>query len=125
MGYELTLAELRLGISASRARWLVVWFRGMVRDKVAHVGRFSEGLGRATFVFGALDLERPFLAPLYTFVSLHPLDSIRALPLFALMVMTYLADRLEERRAYPCAVTPATVTDPPRVDAKAEGERSP
>ena len=40
-----------------------------------HMARFEEGLGRIMFVVGALELERPFLGPLYRFMSLHPQSS--------------------------------------------------
>ena len=33
---------------------------------------FEEGLGRIMFVAGALEHERPFLGPLYKFLTMHP-----------------------------------------------------
>ena len=33
---------------------------------------FEEGLDRVMFVVGALEHERPFLGPLYRFMTLHP-----------------------------------------------------
>ena len=44
------------------------------------MGTFEEGLGRIMFVAGALEHERPFLAPLYKFLTMHPRNSIRRVP---------------------------------------------
>ena len=37
-------------------------------------------VGRVMFVSGALEYERPFLGPLYRFMSLHLRNSIRLVP---------------------------------------------
>ena len=87
-----------MGIKASRCEWLIGWMSKIVSEKVVHVGRFAEGLGRAAFVFGALEYERPVLAPLYSFVALHSRDSITTVPLFVLVVLEYLMGQLRRRR---------------------------
>ena len=80
VGYHIRLRERELGISASRTEWLVQRMESLVRNTVADMQAFSEGLGRAWLVFGALDFERPFLGPLYAFAALHPCDAIRPHP---------------------------------------------
>ena len=69
VGYELLLKEASLGITASRAAWLRAWMMKLVADKTARVSAFCEGLGRTAYVYGALEYDRPFLVPLYSFVS--------------------------------------------------------
>ena len=59
VGYEVVLRNSALGLSASRAQWLEGWYTRQ---------EFQEGLGRAAFVCGALDYDRPFLAPLYAYM---------------------------------------------------------
>eukprot|EP00974_Lingulodinium_polyedra_P126999 11200434-Lingulodinium_polyedra.AAC.1 len=59
----------------------------IVAERVVRVGRFTEGPGRAAFVFGALEYERPFLAPLYSFAALHSRDVVRPAPSFVLVVL--------------------------------------
>ena len=76
--FELLHSTHHLGISQRRAAWFTKWARE-VADQV-HMARFEEGLGRTMFVVGALELERPFLAPLYRFMSLHPRSSVRRVP---------------------------------------------
>ena len=121
VGYELLLREHALGISQSRADWLANWYTGLLRDRTVLVGKFSEGLGRAAFVYGALEYERPFLAPLYAFAALHAKESVRPLPLFALVLIQHMLNRLKNRRHYPSAAALQGKGEPFRVDAKAEG----
>ena len=43
---------------------------------------FEEGLGRVMYVVGALEYERPFLAPLYKFMALHARGTVRRVPAY-------------------------------------------
>ena len=88
------------------------------------MGRFEEGLGRIMFVVGALVLERPFLGPLYRFMSLHPRSSVRRVPPYVRFFLRYLADRVSGSRHYNCAVSMESTTVAPRVDAQASSERT-
>ena len=45
-----------------------------------HMNTFEEGLGRIMYVVSALEYERPFLAPLQKFLSIHPRGSVRRVP---------------------------------------------
>ena len=47
--------------------WFVRWAESVAGSATIHMGTFEEGLGRIMFVAGALEHERPFLAPLYKF----------------------------------------------------------
>jgi len=122
VGFELQLKEHALGLSASRAAWLIGWYDSLLRDKAVQIREFLAGLGRAAYACGALEFDRPFLAPLYTFGSLHPLDSTRALPTYVLVVVKFLRDRLTVRRVQHCGQTLGKPLEALRVDAKAEGE---
>jgi len=94
----------------------------LLRDKVVVIRDFLAALGRAAYACGALEFDRPFLAPLYTFGSLHPLDSTRPLPTYVLVVVRFLRDRLSTRRMHRCAQPLGPRLEALRVDAKAEGE---
>ena len=91
----------------------------LVADKTARVGAFPEGLGRAAHVYGALEYDRPFLAPLYSVVSRFSPDAVRPLPLNVPVTPQHLADRLQLRRHYTCAATHAPESAAWRVDAQA------
>jgi len=94
----------------------------VLAERVVHVREFAAGLGRAAYACAALEYDRPFLAPLYTFAALHQLDSYQPLPTYVLAVVKFLMDRLRVRRMYPCAQTMEVMAEAIRVDAKAEGE---
>ena len=94
LGYEIFLQEWALGVSASRATWLINWFSELVANKCAVIHKLTEGLGRACFVFGALEWERPFLSPLYAFASLHSPYAVNKIPVYALVALQYMVGRL-------------------------------
>ena len=70
IGFAVDLNTLALGISESRAAWAVEWLERLARDGCADMDEFRAATGRLAFVAGALEYERPFLAPLFTFSSL-------------------------------------------------------
>ena len=119
VGYELLLREYSLGVSASRATWLRSWMRKLISDKSVRICDFVERLGRASYVYGALEFDKPFLAPLYSFASHYSMSSVRPLPLYVMVTLKHLADRLELRRHYCCSATQASWESAWRVDAQA------
>ena len=76
---------------ARRAEWFVKWVETVATSTTIHMGTFEEGLGRIMFVAGALEHERPFLAPLYKFLTMHPRNSIRRVPPYVSFILRYLA----------------------------------
>ena len=87
---------------------------------------FEEGLGRVMYVAGALECERPFLTPLYKFMSLHPRGSVRKVPAYVSFFLAHLSKQTEENRHYSCAAEQRSSAVSPRVDAQAsEGRTGP
>ena len=121
VGYEISLREWTLGISESRAAWIEGWLTKTLGARRVDTGELREALGRMVYVNGALVYDRPFLAPLFAFLSLHPPGVTRRLPLYALVVLKWLVDRIRARRAYPVKQRTAVKKAVLRVDAKAEG----
>ena len=64
----------QLGISQRRADWFVKWTRTTVEQKTVHMAKF------VMYVTGALERERPFMAPLCKFMTIHPRHSVQAVP---------------------------------------------
>jgi len=122
VGYEINLAQHTLGLTHSRAQWLIDWMTKVCEDGMVLIADFVAALGRASFAFGALEYDRPFLGPLCAFAALHPPAAVRVVPTYVLLLLHYLAGRLRVRRAFPCAVRKQWLTEGPRLDAKAEGE---
>ncbi len=121
IGYEVHLAELSLGITERRAEWCIKFLLQLSRDGRTDIGLLRSGLGRLAFVVGALEWERPFLAPFYAFLARQPRWGLRQLPLFVRLISHYVASRLSLRRRYPSAVVRLQGTEPFRIDASAEG----
>ena len=57
-----------------------------------NVSFFEEGLGRVMHVAGALVFERPFLGPLFRFMSLHPRNSVRLVPAQVKFFLSHLRE---------------------------------
>ncbi len=122
IGYEVHLGLLALGITQRRADWCVDFLLQLARDGRADVARMRSGLGRLCFVVGALEWERPFLAPLYAYLAKQPKWGHRKLPVFIRVLAHYLASRLSLRRLYPSATARARNLEAFRIDASAEGD---
>jgi hypothetical protein len=121
IGYEILLRELAVGISARRATWCISFLDKLTRDGRVDIRYFRSGVGRLAFVFSALEWERPFLSPLYTYLSLARGAGHRALPLYVRLTARYLAERIALRRVYPSALHRPLCIDAFRIDAHAEG----
>ena len=88
------------------------------------MSRFEEGLGRIVYVAGALEFERPFLGPLYRFLTIHPRNSVRRAPPYVGFILRHLSVQVERSRHYQCAAELVASEVAPRVDAQASGERT-
>ena len=96
----------------------------MASKRVVHMHSFEEGQGRITHVAGALEHVRPFLAPLYRFLAIHPRSSVRVIPPYVTFFLRYLARRVEASGHFPCASDLHASSQAPRVDAQASAERT-
>ncbi len=122
IGYELDLRRLTLGITSSRASHSISYLHRIIRDGQVKVSEFRSEVGRLSFICGALEYERPFLGPLYSFLALSKDNTTRSLPRFVAIACQHLAERISRRRTYPSAIARKTTSSAPRVDASAEGE---
>ena len=91
VGFELLHSTYHLGISARRASWFIKWTEEVVRASTINTASFEQGLGRLMYVAGALEHERPFLSPLYSFLSLHPRGVVRTVPTYVKNFLSYLS----------------------------------
>ena len=121
IGYEIDLRGWSLGISERRSAWLLKWFDETLVAGTVRISELGQVVGRMAFVYGALTWDRPFLAPLYTLIALHPPAHTVPLPHFVSSTLRWLRDRLRARRSHPCNVKLVQKGVFFRVDAKAEG----
>ncbi len=122
VGYNLQYRIHAIGLSESRAEWAANWCSRHAEAGFALMSELREGLGRLSFVAGALTFERPFLSPLFAYLSFHPAHSTRPLPIFVRVILHFLAQRLRRRRHYQCGGRESAAAHGPRVDARAEGQ---
>jgi len=122
IGITVFLKSFKLGLSESRAEWVVRWTTDQVQKQEVSIKEFSEGLGRLGFATSVLEAEKPFLAPLYSFVAVNYEGAVVPLPLFVTMNLIWIATRVKRRRAVDCAVRRKPLGQLFRVDAKAEGD---
>ena len=124
VGFEILLRSYSLGLSQRRAEWFVKWTTQVSTTSTVHMASFEEGLGRIMFVVGALEHERPFLGPLYRFLTIHPRDSVRRVPPYVSFILRYLAGQITRQRHYSCNAEYVTDGCIPRVDAQASEVRT-
>ena len=124
VGFEILLRSHSVGISSRRAEWFVRWAEKVASSTTIHMASFEEGLGRIMFVAGALEHERPFLAPLYKLLTMHPRNTVRRVPPYVSFILRYLAGEISKKRHYVCGtrITPPDCS--PRVDAQGSEERT-
>ena len=113
VGFELLHRKRVLGITQRRADWLTKWSREVAAAPLVNVASFEGGLGRVIYVVSALEYERPFLAPLYRFVTMHPRGSTRRVPAYVRFILNYIAEDVSETRHYPCDSVLRSQTCPP------------
>ena len=124
VGFELLHRCHKIGLTERRAAWFVRWTREVAGQKTVNMTQFEEGLGRVMYVAGALQYERPFLAPLYKFLSMHPRGSTRTVPAYVSFFLNYLAKQIEECRHSSCSEELLSSFVVPRVDAQASVSRT-
>ena len=124
VGFELLHRCHKIGLTERRAAWFVRWTREIAAQKTVNLTQFEEGLGRVMYVAGALQYERPFLAPLYKFLSMHPRGSTRTVPAYVAFFLNYLAKHIEECRHSSCSEELLSSITAPRVDAQASESRT-
>ena len=81
-------------------------------------------IGRVMYVVSALEYERPFLASLYRFMTMHPRGSTRRVPAYVRFILNYIAEEVSETRHYPCDSVLWSQTCSPGVDAQASDDRT-
>ena len=76
------------------------------------------------YVAGALEYERPFLSPLYSFLSLHPRGAVRQVPAYVKNFLRYLSRQVSLPHHCNCAMMMHPWDTAPRVDAQASQDRT-
>ena len=103
IGFYLDYTRFEIGISESRAMWLQRWGDRVVSDGMVHMQSMAEGLGRLGFASGVIEWCKPFLSPIYSWVSAAPSHAILVVPPLVKLTLTWIIAQLKEgRRTTPC-----------------------
>ena len=122
IGYSICVAQRTVGISSSRADWIVGWIKKTRADGLVRVADLRSVLGRLSFAFSVIPLLKPFLGPIYAWAAAVQACHTLRLPKAVSLVLLFLQRALEQglRR-----VEVPRFSCPPkehfRTDAKAQG----
>jgi hypothetical protein len=122
IGYEVDWLSFRLGVSASKVAWTRAFVEKISTQGGARGSDWKEGLGRLSFVAGALQHLRPFLGPIFAWVSILSKKTFAAPPLaISLFLWWFVRELQQEPLRFP--LQPQRLGGELfRVDAKAEGD---
>ena len=119
IGYWLSVADFRLGISEKRARWIPEW----VPKCLEKMKDFHAALGRLCFAMGALDCLRLFTAPLFAWAAAVGARGMARLLWSVSFLLRHIADNVdEEGRAGVVKPRGENLGPAWMADAKAEGQ---
>ena len=121
MGFTLDLKGNLLGLSVARAAWK--WLQDCVSAGSVRIADMCAALGRLSFALSVLDHLRPFLGPMYAWVTALENARVYRLPKAIKLIMLFLAKALAgDGRLTPVGVrTKGLAKECFRTDARAEG----
>ena len=122
VGFEIVLKGAKLGLSSSRAQWLVKWLRTTADLGQAKIADVSSVLGRLSFGLTALGHYRPFLGPVYAWVAAMQNFSVCRLPKAIQLIFRFLAKVLDgDGRLLAVGSAKQQEVELFKTDAKADG----
>ena len=119
VGYEILLAQFRVGISLLGLRGMRAGVRDLVDKGRVHMNTFERAWGRLTFISGMLDWDRSFMAPLYVFLNVSGRDVAADVSFCALMALKFSAKSIPRQRRLMCGISGDDSSLGLRVDAHA------
>ncbi|CAK9016957.1 Spore wall protein 2 [Durusdinium trenchii] len=94
VGFTLDLKGNLLGLSVARAAWVVKWLQDCVSAGSVRIADMCAALGRLSFALSVLDHLRPFLGPMYAWVTALENARVYRLPKAIKLIMLFLAKAL-------------------------------
>ena len=116
-----------MGVSERRAEWLIQWMTAMIDERTVATLAFAGGLGRLNFAATALYHERPWLGPLYAWISgvIHEGSPRAVIPWGVRFILRWLVQRFRsDGRIMVVPELPKERGELFRSDAKAEDGRA-
>eukprot|EP00435_Cladocopium_sp_Y103_P023419 s974_g5.t1 len=124
IGFQVDVKDRELGMSEKRLRWARDWMAKILGNKVVRIDEFRSALGRLAFMVSAFTHLKPFLGPLYSWVTAVDHCNTLQVPAAVLLVLDFLKRTMVPEVAR-TKVKPREESEAEhhfRSDAKAEGE---
>jgi len=122
IGYYFDYARFEAGLSDKRAAWAVRWCQDMASQELILMRELRAGLGRLGFAASVARFLKPFLAPLYAWISMLPEGSCVTPPLMVRLLLSWVSGKVGETPRIPMGLRAASGGERFRADAKAEGD---
>ena len=122
IGFSIFAHKRLLGFSQARCDWAVNWIQRVRADGFVKIADLEAVIGRLSFGFTVLPLLRPFLGPLYAWVSAVRHCHTLRLPKAVAMILAFIEKVLLQ--GFRTITVPRAKSVPQelfRTDAKAEG----
>ncbi|CAE7581099.1 unnamed protein product [Symbiodinium natans] len=122
IGFSIFARKRLLGFSQARCDWAVNWIQRVRADGFVKIADLEAVIGRLSFGFTVLPLLRPFLGPLYAWVSAVRHCHTLRLPKAVAMILAFIEKVLLQ--GFRTMTVPRAKSAPQelfRTDAKAEG----
>ena len=122
VGFHYDLVEYRIGITTARADWLSDWMSRVLTHGIVAMEDMASFLGRMAFTTTAVEVIRPFLGPMYAWVTAVPASAVLPLPKAIRLLFAFLVRQLRAGLHTQSVGTDEQGPELFRTDAKAEGE---
>jgi hypothetical protein len=123
IGYWVDYGRFEVGLSEVRTAWIAKWVREVLVKQSVLIREFGEVLGRLGFGSAVCENTRPFLGPIYAWVTALPKGAFLQIPAVIQLILGFL---LQVYSDGPIRVSCGTWQEPQeelfRADAKAEGD---
>ena len=94
IGYHILLSFFSPRATESRSKWATDWLERVATSGCVRGDELRSAVGRLPFITGALEVEKPFPAPLYSFLSRGGSLGLFQLPLYERLVAHFLANHI-------------------------------
>ena len=96
IGYWIDVRKQRVGLSEAQAQWIADWIARTTATGKVLMGEVHSVLGRMGFGLQALDLLKPFLAPIHAWVAAAPARLVLQIPELIHLVLAFIQEALEQ-----------------------------
>ena len=121
IGYMFDFENLQMGLSRKRAAWVAKWLDQAAQDALVSIREMMGAVGRIGFAAEVLRGLKPFMAPLYAWLSASSTSAVLALPPALILLAKWMAKKIQEERMVPMRKRAPDLGEWFRADAKAEG----